>query len=177
MYKRQVQNGVIEEWAWELVKRLNSYTEYSPSGTGLHIFVKGQLPEKGRKKEIDKATRQAVELYQAGRYFTVTGEALGDCRTIEPRQKELDELWADFFPVEAPRTATAPPIPLYGNDYLAEGLRTVSYTHLDVYKRQLESFSLHILFLNCTEFYSNVNIFYAFFLFFRMIILFFNIFV
>lgn len=118
-----VHNGVIEEWAWDLVKRLNSYTEYSPSGTGLHIFVKGKLPENGRKKEIDKTTRQAVELYQAGRYFTVTGEALGDCRTIEPRQKELDELWADLFPVEAPRPATAPPVPLYGKDYLAEGLK------------------------------------------------------
>ena len=41
--------GEIQPWALEIVQRLDSYTEYSPSGTGLHIFVHGDIPEAGRK--------------------------------------------------------------------------------------------------------------------------------
>ena len=49
---------------------LESYTEISPSGRGLHILVKAALPEHvGRKQG-------AVEIYDAQRYFAVTGERL-----------------------------------------------------------------------------------------------------
>jgi len=47
---------------------LNSYTEISPSGTGLHIFIRCETPpyELGKHKNN-------VEIYSSGRYFTVTG--------------------------------------------------------------------------------------------------------
>lgn len=64
--------GEVQPWALDIVQRMNSYTEYSPSGTGLHIFVRGEIPQPGRKKVIDKNTGQAVEMYKEGRYFTVT---------------------------------------------------------------------------------------------------------
>ena len=42
--------GSIAAWAQEYLTALDSYTEVSPSGTGLHIFIQGLLPPKGRKK-------------------------------------------------------------------------------------------------------------------------------
>jgi primase-polymerase (primpol)-like protein len=46
-----------------------AYIEVSPSGTGVHIFVRGKLPEKGKR-------RGWIEAYTQDRYFTVTGRAL-----------------------------------------------------------------------------------------------------
>ena len=64
---RDSSTGVIEPWALDIVKDLDSYTEISPSGSGLHILVHGELPP-GRRR------RGRVEMYSDGRYFTVTGE-------------------------------------------------------------------------------------------------------
>ncbi len=54
----------------EFVDMLGSYAEISPSGNGLHIIIKGELPPKGRRKGN-------VEIYDSGRFFTVTGNAIG----------------------------------------------------------------------------------------------------
>lgn len=59
--------GKLEPWARRWVAVFNSYTEISPSGTGLHIFIKGKMSGKGRKKGH-------FEAYSKGRFFTVTGE-------------------------------------------------------------------------------------------------------
>ena len=44
---RSPQTGEIAQWALEIVQRFNTYTEISPSGEGLHLFVRGDL-EVGR---------------------------------------------------------------------------------------------------------------------------------
>ena len=67
------QTGEVQPWALEIVQKMSSYTEYSPSGTGLHIFVRGDIPTSGRKKTLSKDTGEAVEIYKEKRYFTVTG--------------------------------------------------------------------------------------------------------
>jgi len=77
------ETGEIEPWAWAIIKELYSYTEISPSGTGVHILVRAKLPE-GRNR------RGRFEAYDRGRYFTVTGKHLpGSPQTIESRQEEL----------------------------------------------------------------------------------------
>jgi len=58
----------ISQWALEVVRNVGSYTELSPSGTGLHIFVRGQLPSSVKRPEI--------EMYSHSRFFTVTGHRL-----------------------------------------------------------------------------------------------------
>lgn len=69
----------IQPWAMQIVRQLDSYTEFSPSATGLHIFCRGRLPARGRR-------RDNVEMYQDGRFFTVTGAHLtGTPLTIEHR--------------------------------------------------------------------------------------------
>ena len=56
-------NMVLPEVA-DHVRQLNSYTEVSPSGKGLHVFLKGRLSGGGRKKGI-------YEIYQTGRYLSL----------------------------------------------------------------------------------------------------------
>jgi putative DNA primase/helicase len=57
----------------DMVRRLNSYSEFSPSGRGVRVFVKGELPG-------DNVTSKAAgyELYAEGAYVTVTGFRLPD---------------------------------------------------------------------------------------------------
>jgi hypothetical protein len=77
------ESGEIEGWAQEVIEELDSYTEISPSGTGVHILVRGVLPA-GRNR------KGHFEAYDRGRYFTVTGTHLaGTPLTIEDRQEEL----------------------------------------------------------------------------------------
>lgn len=88
---RDAVTGEIEHWALEVVKKLSSYTERSPSHTGLHVIVMGGLPPGPRRKG-------RIEAYNSGRYFTMTGHVLSGCLSaIEYRQKELDEIVAGFL--------------------------------------------------------------------------------
>jgi hypothetical protein len=80
---RDPETASVEPWAQSIVDFLDSYTEISPSGRGLHIIVMGTLPETGRRKD-------RVEMYSSARYFTMTGNRLpGTSETIEVRQEEL----------------------------------------------------------------------------------------
>jgi hypothetical protein len=95
--------GVLEGWARRIVERLNSYTELSPSGTGVHIILRASLlatVEKLGREEIQHKSG-SIEIYDRDRYFTVTGRHLaGTPSTIEDRQEELDDLYLAMFPQE-----------------------------------------------------------------------------
>ena len=71
--------------AFSIVKSLNSYTEISPSGTGLHIFVFAPDANITRHRKKD----HFLEIYNEGRYFTVTGNVFGEPKNIETRSKAL----------------------------------------------------------------------------------------
>jgi putative DNA primase/helicase len=58
------ENGEIALWALEIARYLGGYTELSATGTGLHIIVRGDVPNR-RKGDI--------EVYSSKRFFTVTG--------------------------------------------------------------------------------------------------------
>ncbi len=74
-----------------LVKRVNSYTEVSQSGTGLHILAYGTLPGSGIHADI--------EMYAKGRYFTVTAQPIPVAPlTIERREAEIEVLYAAHKP-------------------------------------------------------------------------------
>jgi putative DNA primase/helicase len=38
-------DGIVEPWAQEIIDRIDSYTELSQSGEGIHIFALGKMPE------------------------------------------------------------------------------------------------------------------------------------
>jgi hypothetical protein len=64
-----------------------SYTELSPSGKGVHIICKGSVPS-GRKRAF-------VEIYSAGRYMTMTGDAVNTFQ-IEERHNYCRILWDEL---------------------------------------------------------------------------------
>src|SRR5918995_779665 len=51
------ETGEIEPWAWAIIKELDSYSEISPSGTGVHVLVRATLPE-GRQEELQSVVRR-----------------------------------------------------------------------------------------------------------------------
>lgn len=87
---------IPDHFAAKAVPVLNSYTEVTPSGTGLRVFVHGVLPDgsKGRK-----APKLNTECYGSLRYVTVSGNRLTEYSSqIEHRQAEIDQLFAEVFP-------------------------------------------------------------------------------
>lgn len=66
------ETGEIAPWAAQIIDALDSYTELSPSGKGVHIIARGEIPASGR--------RGPVEVYRQDRFFTVTGHVLGGAR-------------------------------------------------------------------------------------------------
>lgn len=87
---RNPETGVIDGWAWSVIRSINSYTEISPSRRGVKIFLTGALPEDAPQGKVFK-----LEIYDRKRYFTVTGHHLpGTPTTVEPREAELRELYA-----------------------------------------------------------------------------------
>lgn len=87
-----IEDGELTDDATAIVDDLDSYTEYSPSGTGLHIIVKGELPA-GRANKNDAA---GVEVYDRDRFFTVTGDTLED-RPIEERTDAVAEMAEEYL--------------------------------------------------------------------------------
>jgi putative DNA primase/helicase len=82
-------------FATEIIDTLDSYTEFSPSGKGIHIIVKGNLPQNvmgtGRK-----STKHGLEIYSYGRYFTFTGNK-ENSNEIYERSDELAEVFEQYF--------------------------------------------------------------------------------
>lgn len=82
--------GLLPLWAIKIIKQMNSYTERSPSGEGLHIFVQGVLQHGKRRKQVGGGE---VEVYGRSKFLRCTGEHLPSTPlTVEPRQAELDRL-------------------------------------------------------------------------------------
>lgn len=107
-------DGALVPEAQAIVDAFDSYTEISPSGNGVKIFIKGTKPQwakcKSRKIEHYKET----EVYDRDRYFTVTGQHLsGTPLVINDCQGQLDDLCKRLWPDRAPTAAmpTAPALP------------------------------------------------------------------
>jgi hypothetical protein len=104
-----VEDGVLKPWANAIVNRFATYTEISPSGTGVKLWCRGTYPGDntgGRRKYRDGY----IEMYWRARYFAVTGRRLESCPpTIEARQDEIDGLYDLAFRPPAPRPPATPP--------------------------------------------------------------------
>lgn len=79
----------------EFVTTLDSYSEYSQSGKGVHIICKGELPEGGRRKG-------SVEMYDNGRFFAFTGNTINNT-LINERTSQVVGLWEKYINVEKPK--------------------------------------------------------------------------
>ena len=114
---RDPETETIQPWALQILIKLDSYVEVSPSGTGLRIFVRGEIPEEGpfRLRDTDRfGIEGQLEMYDRGRYFTITGQRIDDTRPgseINWRQQELDDLREDLWPIPVAEPVAEPVAP------------------------------------------------------------------
>lgn len=110
----RVKDHETGEWdpeALKEIKSLNSYTEISPSGEGVHVIVKGMVPlepDKDGKIGTGKNNQElGREMYHSGRFFTITGNVLsGAPRVINQAQEAVNALYYRWFKDEKPNTGS-----------------------------------------------------------------------
>lgn len=83
-----------EELKKEFVTTLNSYSEYSMSGEGVHIICKGVLPQGQRRKGN-------IEMYDRDRYFIMTGNVLENV-PIRTCTEEIEKLHKKYLATQEP---------------------------------------------------------------------------
>ena len=88
------EDGNIDPEAQAIIDKLDSYTEISQSGRGIHIIVKGKKPGGDCKTK-------GIEVYDHGRYFALTGDIYQGKATIEDRQEGLDVFFVEAFSSES----------------------------------------------------------------------------
>lgn len=81
---------ISDPTAAAIVETADSYTEYSPSGLGVHVLMYGSKPEGACKRHIADPTGDGkhdivAEMYDSGRYFTVTGNVYGKPKPVQER--------------------------------------------------------------------------------------------
>lgn len=84
---RNAETGVLDEMARVEIERFSSYTESSPSGTGIRIFCLGELPEGGNR-------HGKFEIYDHARFLTMTGipvPGYENLTIIESRQSAIEQ--------------------------------------------------------------------------------------
>lgn len=110
------ETGALIPLAQAIAETFDSYTEKSPSGRGVHIIIRGVMPEgKGRK-------HGNYEAYSERRFFTITGNHVaGTPLTVEPRQPELDGFLTKYLPQRETASSERPHLAL-GNDISDDAL-------------------------------------------------------
>lgn len=102
-------SGNIVASAREIIESLGSYTEISPSGRGVKLFIAGRKPDgaRSRSKVIDGF--KETEVYDKERFFAVTAQHLpGTPAVVEERQAELEALCARLWPKKRSHGTAAP---------------------------------------------------------------------
>jgi hypothetical protein len=110
----------IEPEALRILRFLDSYSEVSPSGNGIKVWVRADLER--------SYVKPGLEVYRSGRYFTVTGQILsqGSAR-VEERRSEIGMLIGREFPT--------PPRPRRTEDYNGPELDLNDYLNfVEVFK-------------------------------------------
>lgn len=103
---RDPETGDVEQWAQFYIDKLKSYTEVSPSGTGVKIIVKCEVPAalQGRAKRTRKFKNYTghgdhspeVMFMSHSGYFTMTGNIVryGQVKKCQRQVNEIcEELW------------------------------------------------------------------------------------
>ena len=106
---RDPDSGEVQQWANQIIQTLDTYTEISPSATGVKLFLRGELPEQFRKKHERHDGRGAVEIFREGRFFTVTGQRYAQTPGIvNNRPRELMDVYGDVSAWVPTTIATTP---------------------------------------------------------------------
>lgn len=96
-----LEGGGLRPWAEEVLDLLGGPAEVTPSGKGLHIYLRVEGPVPGRRRGLEGG---GLEVYGEGRFFTVTGRWLrpGPLPGPEEGSRALSALIGRFFPPAPP---------------------------------------------------------------------------
>lgn len=84
---RDPETGELTQEASDVIRELDSYTEVSQSGTGVHVIAHGTLTGGGHRQG-------AIEIYDRARFFVMTGDHVeGTPETVEDRSDKVVALW------------------------------------------------------------------------------------
>lgn len=98
---RDPTTGEIDQKVRSQLDRLNSYSEISPSGTGIRVFARGDIPADGRRTK-------GIEIYKHAHYLTLTGHRLKEYpSSIEARPEEISQIYNAHFS-DTKTTVSAP---------------------------------------------------------------------
>jgi primase-polymerase (primpol)-like protein len=100
--------GVIHPAVLKIMGDLDTYTEVSPSGTGVKTIGKGEKPGPRCATE-NTSWGGKIEIYDQKRFFTITEETIGERGLpIRDTQDVLDSVYREFFP--EPQKPAQPPV-------------------------------------------------------------------
>ena len=86
------QNGVISTMALDILKTADCYCEHSPSGSGVHLILKGTIKRSRKLSQID------LEIYGKGRFFTFTGNRLtAYSADVGERTEAVQKIWERYI--------------------------------------------------------------------------------
>lgn len=79
----------LEPWVWEIVERIDSYSEWSPSGQGVHVIARDE------QEVVERASKTSkLEIYPRSRFFTFTYHSMATTPdSIGSRSGELRWLY------------------------------------------------------------------------------------
>jgi hypothetical protein len=120
---RDPATGELQLWAWDFVSQFATYSEVSPSGTGLHIVGRAKIPEALIKTALYSGH---VEIYSDGRYFTITGKKLPDAPSKISEIQTQTNYWYGILSDTPAKNGDRPAANADGNvpDYLTVKGRT-----------------------------------------------------
>lgn len=91
-----VENENVSEFARKVIEYFDSYTELSPSGTGVRIFVEGKIDAAIKHPRVNDKTLP-LEIYSRSRVATVTGHVIRN-RPVCNRQDKLTKTYETYKP-------------------------------------------------------------------------------
>lgn len=83
----------LSDIATDILKTVNSYAEYSPSGEGIHIYINGNI----NLHNGFKLPRLGLEIYDKDRYFTVTGNVIKGYEKLSSDVTGVEKIYSKYF--------------------------------------------------------------------------------
>lgn len=83
----------VSDRANEIINHMDSYTEFSPSGLGIHIFYYGEKPGSRCRMKMEDFE---IEIYEKERFITFT-ETMVYGSEIEHREEQIVALYNEVF--------------------------------------------------------------------------------
>jgi len=111
VFTRETGKNTMTKEALTLLKLLDTYTEVSPSGNGLHALFFGSLPANAKKiakpkRDVWNTEKAEYQLFDSG-YLTVSGDSFG--LELAERTAQIHAVYELFFCETEPRTETQSP--------------------------------------------------------------------